>query len=89
MNRIYTMQDWERDGDFSAVPGQQVEPEIYRFFLNLMPIWPLPKNEITAKYRCGFMMYEPYDDPGSHRTHHAAFGRIKDGRYYFIGYLSR
>ena len=48
MNRIYTMQDWERDGDFSAVPGQQVEPEIYRFFLNLMPIRPLPKNEITA-----------------------------------------
>ena len=90
MNRIYTMQDWERDGTFSAAPGQQIEPAIYEFFYNLTQLQLLPRNEITAKYRCGFMISDAYDiDPDTHRPRYAAFGRIKDGRYYFIGYLSR
>ena len=90
MNRIYTMQDWERNGSFNAAPGQQIEPAIYEHFYERMPIQRLPRNEITAKYRCGFMICEAYDsDPDTHRPRYAAFGRIKDGRYYFIGYLSR
>ena len=90
MNRIYTMLDWERNGSFNAAPGQQIEPAIYEHFYELMPIQRLPKNEITAKYRYGFMISEPHDsDPETHRQRYAAFGRIKDGRYYFIGYLSR
>lgn len=90
MNRIYTMRDWERDRSFAAKPGQQIEPEIYDRFLNTMPIQRLPRNEATAKYRCGFMTTEAYDfDPNTGKQLYAAFGRIRDGRYYFIGYLAR
>lgn len=90
MNRIYTMQDWERNRSFNAVPSQQIEREIYEHFYESMPIQRLPRNEITAPYRYGFMISEPHDsDPVTHRPRYAAFGRIKDGRFYFIGYISR
>ena len=90
MNRIYTMQDWERSRSFNAAPGQQIEPAIYEHFYESMPIHRLPRNEITAKYRYGFMISEMHDvDPDTNKPRYAAFGRIKDGRYYFIGYISR
>ena len=90
MNRIYTMLDWERSRSFSAEPGQQIEPAVYEHFYESEPIQRLPRNEITAKYPYGFMVSEMHDfDPETHRPRYAAFGRIKDGRYYFIGYLSR
>lgn len=88
MNEIYTIQDWERDGSFNAAPGQEVESGIYRSFRSLMPVRPLPKNKHTAKYECGFMMYEPYDNPDCKKTFFPCFGQTRDGRCYFIGYLS-
>ena len=90
MNRIYTMLDWERTCSFNAAPGQQIELAIYEHFYESMPIQRLPRIEATAKYRSGFMVTEMHDfDPETHRPRYAAFGRIKDGRCYFIGYLSR
>lgn len=35
--KVYTMEDWERDGVLRHVPGQQVDSEIYYRMLNTLP----------------------------------------------------
>ncbi len=90
MNRIYTMQDWERNRSFNAAPGQQIEREIYELLYEKMAVQRLPRTAETSKYICGFMLCIVHDfDSLTHKLRYAAFGRIKDGRYYFIGYISR
>lgn len=89
MNSIYTRIDWRNDRTFKAAPGQEIEEAIYEQMLNCMPPHRLPRNERTACYVCGFLMGEPYDhDPETGRAQYAAFAR-QDGRFYFLGYMSR
>lgn len=89
MKAIYTQHDWENDRIFNAAPGQEIEESIYEEMFNCMPPYSLPNNEETAGYMAGFLVSEPYDfDPATGRARYSAFG-WRDGKFYFIGYLTR
>lgn len=78
---IYTNDDWELDGTFSADPGQEIEESIYEYFFNCMPPLYL-STEDSAGYDGGFLMGEMYDYKDG--PLHMAFGR-KDKKCYYIG----
>ena len=87
---IYTREQWEKDRNFSAKVGQEVEEEIYWEMFELMPPLRLPRE---CGYLSGFRMGEPYIHEQSKKTgeflgHYAAFGK-KDGKYYFLGHLNK
>ena len=87
---IYTMEQWEKDGSFSATVGQEVSEDVYEQMLNGLPPLRLPKE---SGYFSGFRMGEAYTHEQSETTgevlsHHAAFGK-RDGKYYFIGHLNK
>lgn len=89
MMTFYTHHDWRRDGSFKAVAGQEIEESIYNQMLNCMPPLRLPRTEESAGYIGGFLVGEPYDfDPVTGKLRYAAFGR-RDGKFYFIGYMSK
>lgn len=77
---VYTMQDWAKDGTFSAVKGQEVSEDIYNEFYNMMPIQRLKEaHGCTA----GFRTTEPYSHE-SGKAVYMAFGK-RDGKYYYLG----
>lgn len=47
----YTVMQWELDGDFSAVPGQEIAPEIYDDLLNVVPPLSLPRDAAQKSLR--------------------------------------
>ena len=64
----YTRQDWQRDKTFAALPGQEIEPEIYDHMLNALPPLRLPRCPQTDGFIAGFMLGEPWDsDPETGR----------------------
>lgn len=90
MNDIYTMEQWQRDRVFAAVPGQEIDQEIYIDMLNCMPPIDLPEEARTNAQRyifAGFMMGEPYDSRNGH-LRYLAFGN-SGNRYYYLGLYER
>lgn len=87
---IYTMEQWEKDGSFSAEIGQEVSEEVYEQMYYCMPPLRLPRE---CGYFSGFRMGEAYTHEQSKKTgemlaHYAAFGK-RDGKYYFLGHLNK
>ena len=83
----YTREDWERDHDFNAVPGQEIDAEIYEEMFEVLPPIRLPRNERTEGFTCGFMVSEPVTaDPTADRMLYRAYGK-RGGKYYYIGLL--
>ena len=84
---IYTREDWQRDGSFKAVPGQEVAEEIYREMLDCMPPYSLPRIPATQGYCGGFLVGEPTDyDPETSKLRYMAFAQ-RGGRCYYLGLL--
>lgn len=78
----YTREDWQRDRDFKAVAGQEIDEEIYNEMFNVLPPLRLPHNEYCA---AGFRVSEPY----THRDGkplYMAFGN-RGGKYYYLGLM--
>ena len=85
--RAYTREDWHQDRTFSAAPGQEVEEEIYAYFLDCMPPLRLPRCRETQGFSAGFLMGEPHStDPQTGQTLFLAFARAA-GRHYYVGLL--
>lgn len=73
----YTMKNWQNDGTFKAVIGQQVDEEVYQQFLNCMPpeYWANNIMQVGEPYgttvidgkRC--MTYTTFTGSIGHRTY--------------------
>ena len=88
-DKVYDGDDWERHGQFGAVPGQEVTEDIYEEMFNVLPILSLPRCGIARQYDCGWMVSEPAThDPQTGRSLYSAFGK-RGGRFYYIGLLPR
>ncbi len=80
---IYTREDWTRDRNFSAKPGQEIEEDIYEDMFDALPPYGLPRRPETAGYT-GFCMGEPANtDKDGHLTY-LAFGKLR-GKCYYLG----
>lgn len=85
---MYTREDWQRDRNFSAAAGQEIDPEIYDEMLDALPPVSLPR-QLRAQGLRGFMMGEPHDfEPGTGRTRYMAFTR-RNGHCYYEGLFTR
>lgn len=87
---IYTTEQWEKDGTFSAEVGQEVSEAVYYQMFNCLPPLRLPKE---CGYLSGFRVGEPYTHEhskttGEYLAHYAGFGK-KGGKYYFLGHLNK
>ena len=74
MKKIYTSEQWAKDGDFKAEVGQEVERSIYYHMLECLP----PKR-MGRDY---FLVGEPYDHFGENfRARYRLFYK-HNGHYY-------
>jgi len=78
---IYTIQDWEKDGTFKALEGQEIDAAIYYEMRDVMPISPLRRPAYGCKN--GFLSLEPAAHVNGLPVF-MAFGS-KDGRFYYLG----
>lgn len=91
---IYTAEQWNKDGSFAALPGQEIEESIYNDLFNVLPPLDLPiaaaqdaQERYNIPVHAGFMMGEPH----SHDKEGAlylAFGRNNYGKgthYFYLG----
>lgn len=86
--QTYTRAQWEKDENFSPVPGQEVDESVYNYMLDVLPPLRLPRNQRTHGYCAGFMVGEAdCSDPATGHTYYSAFGK-KDGKCYYIGLLT-
>lgn len=75
MENIYTMEDWRRDGTFSACVGQYVSEDIYYEMLECVP----PAFSSRTIMQVG----EPYDnDMETFANLYSTFARDKQGWRY-------
>ena len=54
---IYTIQDWEKDGTFKALEGQEIDAAIYYEMRDVMPISPLRRPAYGCKNGCSTSMH--------------------------------
>lgn len=95
---IYTMQEWQNDRQFRAVPGQEITGEVYEQMYNTMPPKSIPQEkarQALTDYKipvhAGFLMGEPHSTDRDGKPLYLAFGMNDYGkgkRYYYLG-LSR
>lgn len=88
---IYSMKQWEKDGTFSAKPGQQISEEVYNAMLIAVPPLHLPKladwralAQLEISLTAGFLMGEPIRHSEEGMLYHA-FGIDDSGKYFFLG----
>ena len=91
---MYTMNDWTRDGTFSAKEGQEISGEIYEEMLNCMLPHTLPR-EMSKKARekfkipvhAGFLMGEPHCTNNKGEQLYLAFCKNNFGedKYFYLG----
>ena len=93
-NNIYTVQQWKKDREFKAEPGQEIAPEIYDEMLNVLPPRSLPTETARRALRvfnipvhAGFLMGEPHSCNKDGQLY-LAFGMNDYGKgkhYYYLG----
>lgn len=79
----YTKEDWHRDRNFNAQPGQEVDEEIYDEMFDVMPPARMPMREETAGY-VGFCVGEPASTDEDGNLTFSTFGK-REGKYYYLG----
>lgn len=86
-DKVYTVEQWRADRQFSAVPGQEIEEEICSQMFEVLPPFRMPRCKRTAGYDTGFQVSEANcDDVRTDRLLYSTFGR-RGGKYYYIGVL--
>lgn len=97
--KIYTMEEWEKDGSFKAEPGQQISEEIYNQMLNCMPPKSIPRGKAAQALQdynipvhAGFLMGEPHSHNEKGKALYLAFGKNDFGsgtrrepKYFYLG----
>lgn len=78
---IYTMNDWAIDNHFNALPGQEIEEQIYFEMRDVMPIASLTYSAFGCKI--GFLSLEPAGHVYGYPVY-MAFGQ-KGDKYYYLG----
>ena len=91
---VYTMEKWNEDESFKALPGQEITEDVYNKMFNCMPPGRLPhdvRRQALEKYNlpisAGFLMGEPAAD-GKKGPLFMAFGYSYRGygkHYYYLG----
>lgn len=79
---MYTREDWEKDGSFSAERGQEIHPDIFAEMRDCVPPLSLPK-ELRKIGFSGFLMGEPHSCNSKGQLY-MAFVRA-NGHYYYYG----
>lgn len=92
--KIYDREQWEKDREFKADPGQEITEDIYNEMLNCMPPKNLPRGkarQALQDYRipvhAGFLMGEPHSTSPEGELY-LAFGMNNYGKgehYYYLG----
>lgn len=84
---VYTMEQWNTDRDFIAVPGQEISPAIYDEMLNCMSPKDLPGEKArqaldyySIPVHAGFMTGEPLSTDAAGRILYLAFGMNDHGK---------
>ena len=76
--KVYTHEDWSRDGTFSATPGQEITAEIYDEMLCVLP---------PAYWNGGiFQVGEPHSTDKETFKHLFATFKREGDKYYFLGH---
>lgn len=93
--KVYTVEQWKRDGYFNAEAGQEVSEGVYNEMLNCMPPKTLPRSKVQQALEdydipvhAGFLMGEPHSSDEKGRQLYLAFGMNDYGRgnhYYYLG----
>ena len=92
---VYTMEQWLKDREFKAEPGQEISADVYDEMLNVMPPEDLPAAKARqaleaygVPVHAGFLMGEPHSAGPDGRQQYLAFGSNNYGhgaRYYYLG----
>ena len=82
---MYTREDWQRDRNFSAAPGQEIQPEIFADMRDVVPPLPLPERMKKLGFS-GFLMGEPQTH-NAHGPVYKAFVR-SNGHFYYFGLVN-
>ena len=86
-DQVYTVEQWNKDGTLSAIPGQEVSKEVFFDQFEVLPPFRLPRCARTAGYETGFQVSEAAcDDVMTNRTLYDTYGK-RGGKYYYIGLL--
>lgn len=94
MNKIYSTEQWQRDGEFKAQPGQEITEQIYEEMFNCLPPRRLPRakakqalQDYDIPVHAGFLMGEPHST-GKTGPLFLAFGKNDYGKgphYFYLG----
>lgn len=92
---IYTMEQWVRDGEFMAKPGQQITEEVYETMYNKLPPLDLPTGKAEYSLQClnvpvheGFLMGGSVGSGEKNEKLYYAFAKNNYGKgdkFYYIG----
>lgn len=91
---VYTMEQWFRDREFKAEPGQEISADVYEEMLTAVPPEDLPAGkarqalqDYNIPVHAGFLMGEPTESSPAGLLYRA-FGSNDYGhgaRYYYLG----
>ncbi|MCM1437823.1 MAG: hypothetical protein NC131_01235 [Roseburia sp.] len=94
---IYTREDWEFDGTFKPLIGQEISADIYEQMYNCLPPLDLNGGKLARDLGIvgGFRVGEPTTYAKSAKTgkftaFYGAFGRTRNGeKFYFLGDMNK
>ncbi|MCD5424415.1 hypothetical protein [Limosilactobacillus fermentum] len=90
--KVYTVKDWNKDGELTPQLFQEVEHEIYSDMYCVLPPYPLEEvtqeileHQLGLKFIQTFCVGEEYsqDDDGYYL--YKSFGKTRDGKCYYLG----
>lgn len=94
-SKVYTLEQWRKDGDFNAKPGQRVSPDLYDFMESCVESLRLPRakaeqalRQFRIPIRGGFLLGKSVgtDKEGNEIYLAFAFNKSKGiFHYYYIG----
>lgn len=92
---IYTMEQWDKDGTFEAIPGQQITREVYEKMRTVISPLELPADiadyaleQLNIPVHSGFLMGNSVNLDSEGNQLYLAFGMNDYGKglkYFFLG----
>ena len=92
MTTVYTIKDWNRDGELKPQLFQEVEQSIYTEMFNTLPPYTLEyvtqqilENQLNIKFVDTFCMGEAYTMDDDDNELYMTFGKVANGKCYYLG----
>lgn len=89
---IYTMKDWNKDGELTPQLFQEVEHEIYSDMYCVLPPYTLEEvtkeileSQLGIKFIQTFCVGEEYDQDDDGNYLYKSFGKTADGKCFYLG----